>query len=91
MAINGHAALMEFKRGEVLIFLNRKPWGKAPRQNTTILKEKGNKYLQQAQPEVRLTEKRENRPKGQKSQQSKAKQTITRLAARARWKDEDLL
>jgi hypothetical protein len=72
-------------------FLNRKPWGKAPRQNATILKEKGNKYLRQAQPEVRQTEKRENRPKGQKSQQSKAKQTITRLEARARWKDEDLL
>jgi hypothetical protein len=76
-------------------FLNREPWGKAPRQNETILKENGNKYLQQAQPEVRRTEggERRKRPKGQKakkSQQNKAK-TITRLAARARWKDEDLI
>jgi hypothetical protein len=48
-----------------MFFLNREPWGKAPRQNATILKEKGNKYLQQAQPEVRLTKKGEKakRPK----------------------------
>jgi hypothetical protein len=68
-------------------FLNQEPWRKAPRQNATILTEKGNKYLQQAQPMVRRTEggekvKKAKRPKGQKSQQNKAK-TITRLAARA--------
>jgi hypothetical protein len=44
------------------IFLYRKPWGKAPRQNATILKEKGNKYLQQAQPEVRLTGQKAKKP-----------------------------
>jgi hypothetical protein len=76
--------------------LNREPWGKAPRQNATILKKKGNKYLQQAQQEVRLIGKGERgqkakRPKAKKSQQNRAKQTITRLAARARWMDEDLL
>jgi hypothetical protein len=48
--------------------LNREPWGKAPRQNATVLKEKGNKYLQQAQPEVRLTEEGE---KGQKAKKPK--------------------
>jgi hypothetical protein len=76
--------------------LNREPWGKAPRQNASILNKKGDKYLQQAQQEVRQTEKGERgqkakRPKGQKNQQNRAKQTITRLAARARWMDEDLL
>jgi hypothetical protein len=55
-----------------LFFLNREPWGKAPRQNATILNKKGNKYLQQAQQEVRQTENGERgqkakRPKGQKS------------------------
>jgi hypothetical protein len=54
------------------VFLNREPWGKAPRQNATILNKKGNKYLQQAQQEVRQTENGERgqkakRPKGQKS------------------------
>jgi hypothetical protein len=53
-----------------LFFSNRESWGKAPRQNATILKEKGNKYLQQAQPKVRRTEggekvKKAKRPKGQ--------------------------
>jgi hypothetical protein len=52
-------------------FLNREPWGKAPRQNATILKERGNKYLQQAQPEVRQTEKDE---KGQKAKKKPTKQ-----------------
>jgi hypothetical protein len=71
--------------------LNWEPWGKAPRQNTNILKEKENKHLQQAQPEVRRTEGGEKRKKGaRKSQLNKAK-TVTRLAARARWKDEVLL
>jgi hypothetical protein len=70
--------------------LNREPWGKAPRQNANILKEKGNKYLQQAQPEVRRTEGREKRKRAKKGQPNKAK-TVTGLAARARWKDEDLL
>jgi hypothetical protein len=48
------------------MFLNREPWGKAPRQNTNILKEKGIKHLQQAQPEVRRTEGGEKRKKGHK-------------------------
>jgi hypothetical protein len=51
-----------------MIFLNQEPWGKSPRQNATILKEKGNKYLQQAQPEVRQIEKGE---KGQKAKRPK--------------------
>jgi hypothetical protein len=50
-----------------MFFLNREPWGKALWQNATILKEKGNKYLQQAQPEVRLTKKGE---KGQKAKKA---------------------
>jgi hypothetical protein len=53
---------------ELCFFLNREPWGKAPRQNATILKEKRSKNLQQAQPEVRQTEKGE---KGQKAKRQK--------------------
>jgi phosphoenolpyruvate synthase/pyruvate phosphate dikinase len=54
--------------------LNREPWGKAPRQNATILKEKGNKYLQQAQPEVRQTEGGEKVKKAKKANKTKLKQ-----------------
>jgi hypothetical protein len=54
--------------------LNREPWGKAPRQNTTILKEKGNKYLQQAQPEVRRTEGGEKVKRPKEANKTKLKQ-----------------
>jgi hypothetical protein len=53
--------------------LNREPWGKAPRQQAAKLKEQGNKYLQQAQPEVRRTEESEKR-KAKKDNQTKQKQ-----------------
>jgi hypothetical protein len=69
--------------------LNRELWGKAPRKNANIVKERGNKHLQQAQPEVRRTE-GEKRKMAKKGQLNKAK-TVTRLAARARWKGEYLL
>jgi phosphoenolpyruvate synthase/pyruvate phosphate dikinase len=48
--------------------------GQSPRQNATILKEKGNKYLQQAQPEVRRTEGGEKVKKAKKANKTKLKQ-----------------
>jgi hypothetical protein len=78
------------------LFFEPRTVGQSPPTKRIYIKKKGNKYLQQAQQEVRQTENGERgqkakRPKSQKSQQNRAKQTITRLAARARWKDEDLL
>jgi hypothetical protein len=47
--------------------LNRAPWGKSPRQNASILNKKGNKYLKQAQQEVRRIE---NGERGQKAKKA---------------------
>jgi hypothetical protein len=52
----------------MMFFFNREPWA----QNASILKKKGNKYLQQAQQEVskQRKEKDAKRPKDQKAKKT---------------------